>query len=101
SLASRRFGMRLLAFFGDTALFLAALGLYGVISYSVAQRQREIGIRMALGAEQQGVLRMVVGHGLKLAAIGAVIGIVASVAGARLIQNQLFEVSAVDPLTIL
>jgi putative ABC transport system permease protein len=100
SLAPRRFGIRLLAFFAAIALFLAALGLYGVIGYSVTQRTREIGIRIALGAEQGGVLRLVVGEGLRLAAIGAGIGMLASLAVARLIQSQLFEVSAFDPLTI-
>jgi putative ABC transport system permease protein len=100
SLAPRRFGMRLLAFFGITALFLAALGLYGVISYSVAQRRREIGIRIALGAEPRGVVGLVVGRGLRLAALGALIGIVGSVAVARLLESQLFGVSPFDPLTI-
>ena len=100
SLAPRRFGMRLLVFFGATALFLAALGLYGVISYSVTQRTREIGIRMALGAERREVTKLVVGHGLRLAMIGAGIGIIGSLAGARLIQSQLFGVSAFDPLTM-
>ncbi|HYL35957.1 MAG TPA: ABC transporter permease [Bryobacteraceae bacterium] len=100
SLAPRRFGMRLLAFFAATALFLAALGLYGVIAYSVTQRTREIGIRIALGAERAAVLQLVVGHGLRLAALGAGIGVAGALAAARLIQSQLFEVSAADPLTI-
>ena len=101
SLAPRRFGMRLVAFFAATALFLAALGLYGVIAYSVTQRTREIGIRIALGAERGAVLRLVVGRGLRLAAFGAGIGVLGALGGARLIQSQLFEVSAADPLTIL
>ena len=101
SLAPRRFGMRLLAFFGATALFLAALGLYGVISYSVAQRTREIGIRIALGAEQRSVIRLVVGNGLRLAVFGAGLGIIGSLAGSRVIESQLFEVSPFDPFTIL
>jgi predicted permease len=100
SLAPRRFGMRLIAFFAATALFLAALGLYGVISYSVAHRRREIGIRIALGAEHPAVIGLVVRHGLRLAALGAGIGLLGSLAAARLIQSQLFEVSAFDPLTI-
>ena len=100
SLAPRRFGMRLIAFFAGVALLLAALGLYGVISYSVTQRRREIGIRKALGAERRELNRLVVGHGLRLAMIGAGIGIIGSAAAGRLIQSQLFGVSAFDPLTI-
>lgn len=100
SLSPRRFGIEILGFFAAAALFLAALGLYGVIGYSVTQRRREIGIRIALGAEPRGVMALIVGQGLRLAAIGAGIGIAASLAAARLIQNQLFEVSALDPLTI-
>jgi ABC-type antimicrobial peptide transport system permease subunit len=100
SLAPRRFAMQLLGVFAVSALLLAALGLYGVISYGVAQRRREIGIRVALGAERNGVLRLVVGDGLRLAALGVGIGIVISFMGARLVQSQLFGVSAFDPLTI-
>jgi putative ABC transport system permease protein len=100
SLATRRFGMRLLGFFGATALFLAALGLYGVISYSVTQRTREIGIRMALGAERMSVMKLVVGQGFRLAAIGVVIGIMAAALAGRFLESQLFQVSALDPITI-
>jgi putative ABC transport system permease protein len=100
SLATRRFGMRLLAFFAVTALFLAALGLYGVISYSVAQRTREIGIRVALGAERGAVMRLVVGQGFRLAAIGVGLGVAGALLGGRMIQSQLFGVRADDPLTI-
>jgi putative ABC transport system permease protein len=100
SLAPRRFAMRLLSFFAAAALFLAALGLYGVLSYAVAQRTREIGIRMALGAERGTVTKLIVGQGLRLAGIGVVIGIVGSMGLARLIKSQLFEVPAVDPITI-
>ena len=100
SLATRRFGMRLLAFFALTALFLAALGLYGVISYSVTQRTREIGIRMALGAERRSVLALVVGQGFRLAAIGVGLGAAGALLGGRMIQSQLFGVRADDPLTI-
>jgi len=100
SLAPRRFGMRLLGFFAATALFLAALGLYGVISYSVTQRKREIGIRLVMGAEEKKVMRMVLVQGLRLGVIGVAIGTAGSLAGARLIQNQLFGVSPFDPLTL-
>jgi putative ABC transport system permease protein len=100
SLAPRRFVMQLLGFFGSMALLLAVLGLYGVISYSVTQRTREIGIRLALGAERQSVLRLVVGQGLRLTAIGVGIGIAGAVLTGNLLQSQLFQVSAIDPLTI-
>jgi putative ABC transport system permease protein len=101
SLDTRRFGMRLLGFFGATALFLAALGLYGVISYSVTQRTREIGIRMALGAERFTVLKLVMGQGFRLAVIGVAIGIAAAVLLGRFLESQLFQVRSFDPLTIL
>ena len=100
SLDTRRFGMRLLGFFGVTAVFLAALGLYGVISYSVAQRTREIGIRMALGAERRSVLALVVGQGFRLAAIGVGLGVAGALLGGQMIQSQLFGVRADDPLTM-
>ena len=80
---------------GDTktamALLMAVFGLYGVISYSVAQRTQEIGIRMALGAQRREVLGMVVGQGMRLAGIGAAVGLAASVAISRILENQLFQ----------
>jgi predicted permease len=100
SLSTRRFGTRLLGFFAVTALFLAALGLYGVISYSVAQRTREIGIRMALGAERGSVMKLVVSQGFRLAAIGVVLGIIGAASMGRLLEGQLFQVSVFDPLTV-
>lgn len=100
SLAPRRFAMRLLSLFAAAALFLAALGLYGVLSYAVTQRTREIGIRMALGAERGTVTKLIVWQGLRLAGIGVVIGIGVAMVLARLIESQLFEVPAVDPVTI-
>jgi predicted permease len=101
SLAPRRFIMTLLTFFAGVALFMAAVGLYGVMSYSVTQRTQEIGIRMALGAERRSVLSLIVGQGLRLAAIGAGLGLIASIACARLIQTQLSGISAFDPVTLI
>lgn len=89
----------LLGVFGGLALALAMVGLYGVIAYSVAQRTREIGIRIALGANRRDVLRLVVGQGLKLTLIGAAIGLAAAFAVTRLIQSFLFGISATDPAT--
>ncbi|HEY1242635.1 MAG TPA: ABC transporter permease [Bryobacteraceae bacterium] len=101
SLSSRRFVVTLLTFFAGIALFMAALGLYGVISYSVTQRTQEIGVRMALGAQQSQVLRLVVGQGMRLAAAGAVLGFVLSLVLSSLLRNQLFAVSPFDPLTLV
>jgi putative ABC transport system permease protein len=100
SLAPRRFAMRLMGFFAAAALLLAALGLYGILTYAITQRTREIGIRIALGAERTAVMKLVVGQGLRLAGIGVVIGIVAAMLLGRLIESQLFEVRFFDPLTI-
>jgi putative ABC transport system permease protein len=78
---------------------LGLIGIYGVISYAVSQRRREIGIRMALGAQQPAVMRMFVAHGLRLAAIGVVCGVGAALALSRTMKALLFGVSAVDPVT--
>ncbi len=99
SLAPRRFVMRLLTFFAAIALVMAALGLYGIISYSVTQRTAEIGVRMALGAPRGGVMWLMIGQGLRLAMLGAVVGIAAATAGSRVIASQLFGVSPFDPPT--
>jgi putative ABC transport system permease protein len=81
------------------ALALASVGIYGVMAYSVSERTREIGIRVALGAQRSDVLKLVVAQGMKLALIGACIGLGAALALTRLMQSLLFEVSATDPLT--
>jgi macrolide transport system ATP-binding/permease protein len=100
SLAPRRFVMRLVGLFAASALLLAALGLYGVLACAVTERTREIGIRIALGAGRGALMRLVVGQGLRLAAAGVAIGIVAAMLLGRLIESQLFEVRPFDPLTI-
>src|SRR5262249_15905834 len=92
SVAQRRFTMGLLAIFAFAALGLAALGLYGVISYAVTQRTREIGLRMALGGRRLDVLRLVVGQGMKMAMIGAGAGLLASLALTRLMKGLLYGV---------
>jgi predicted permease len=99
SLSPRRFVVTLLEIFAGMALVMAVLGLYGVISYSVAQRTQEIGIRMALGAQPGEVLSLVIGQGMRLTGIGAAIGLAAALAFSRALQSQLFQVSAFDPLT--
>src|SRR3989442_8652230 len=99
SMARTSFTLVMLAIAGAMALLLGIAGIYGVISYSVSQRTREIGIRMALGAQRAEVTRMFVRYGLSLAGIGIVCGLVAAVVLARLMASLLFEVSPMDPLT--
>jgi predicted permease len=99
SLARQRFAMFILAVLAGLALLLASVGIYGVISYSVGQRTGEIGIRMALGARSGTVLRLVLRHGLVMAALGIAIGLGAALGATRLMAHLLYGVSATDPLT--
>ncbi len=99
SLARPRFNALLLSIFAGTALVLTAIGIYGVIAYSVAQRTNEIGIRMALGAPQSNIFRLVVGQAMTLVAISVVIGLAGALAATRLLNSLLFGVGAGDPLT--
>src|ERR1043166_6180791 len=99
SLAQRRFSMTLFAIFAGLALLLAVVGLYGVMSYTVAQRTHEIGIRVALGAQGRDVLRMVVGQGMLLVGVGVLLGLGGALALTRVMSSLLYGVSATDPLT--
>jgi predicted permease len=101
SLATQRFTMLLLGVFASVALGLAAIGIYGVIAYSVTQRTHEIGVRRALGAETGDVMMMIVGEALRLATVGIAVGVAASLAVTRLIAGLLFGVSATDPVTFV
>lgn len=101
SLAFQRFSMALMSIFAGLALILAAIGIYGSMSYSIAQRTREIGIRMALGARPGDVLGMIIRQGMTLAAVGLVLGIAGALATTRLLASQLYGVKPADPLTLV
>jgi putative ABC transport system permease protein len=97
TIADSRFNTALLSMFAGVALLLAAIGIYGVLAYTVAQRTSEIGIRMALGAQRSSVLRLVVGNGLGLTMIGVAIGVVGAIIATRTLDSLVFGVSTKDP----
>jgi ABC-type antimicrobial peptide transport system permease subunit len=99
SLARPRFNAFLLSIFAGSALLLTAIGIYGVMAYSVAQRTNEIGIRMALGAAQANIFKLVIGQAMILVAISIVIGLCGAFAATRLLSSLLFGVTAWDPAT--
>jgi putative ABC transport system permease protein len=101
SVTQPRFNLFLLGLFACVALLLSAAGIYGVTAYSVTQRTHEFGIRMALGAQVSDVLKMILGQGMSLIAVGITFGLVGSFALTRLIKKLLFGVSATDPLTLI
>ena len=101
SLAQRRFPLMMLGLFAVAALLLAALGLYGVMSYAVSQRIPEIGVRMALGAQPGEVLRLVLRQGMFLVSIGVAAGLAGALALRSLITGLLFQVKASDPATLV
>lgn len=97
--ARRRFETVLLGAFAGAALLLALIGLYGLITYSVRQRTAEIGIRIALGATQADVLRMILRQGLRLSVAGSVLGLIGALAATRVLNSLLYETSPFDPIT--
>jgi putative ABC transport system permease protein len=99
SVAGPRFNTLLLGVFAGVALFLAAIGIYGVMAYAITQQTHEIGIRVALGAQPRNVLQLVLRRGVRLAGVGATFGVAAALAFTRLMAGLLYDVSATDPLT--
>jgi putative ABC transport system permease protein len=99
SLDQRRFSLEIVGLFALTALLLAAIGIYGVLSYLVSERTHEIGIRLALGAERQNILRMLLRYGLGLAITGAAVGLVCALLLSNLIAGALYGVRPTDPIT--
>jgi putative ABC transport system permease protein len=101
TVAQPRLQTGLLAGFAGVALLLAAIGLYGVLAYSVAQREREIGVRLTLGAQRHQVLALVIGRGMRLVLAGLVVGLIVSVALTRVMRSLLYGVTPTDPLTVV
>ncbi len=101
AVASTRFTLTLISIFAGIALLLASIGLYGVISYSVRQRTREIGVRIAFGADEKNIVRLVVGRGMALGLMGVGVGIVAAFVATRTVSSLFYGVSAIDPITFL
>jgi putative ABC transport system permease protein len=101
SVSQQRFNLTLLVMFGGLALLLSAAGIYGVTSYTVTQRTHEIGIRIAVGAKENDVLRLMMRQGMRPALIGLAIGLVSAVALTRLMKSLLFGVTATDPATFI
>jgi putative ABC transport system permease protein len=101
SVAQQRFSMLLLTMFAGIAVFLAAVGLYGVVAYSVSLRTQEIGVRVAMGARGSQVLGLVVGGGMKLAAVGVAIGVAGALLLSGLIEKMLFEIKPLDAVSYL
>jgi putative ABC transport system permease protein len=99
SAAERRFALVLFEAFAIVALILAAIGIYGVLSGSVAERTREIGVRTALGASRSGILSLILRQGLSLTGVGVLLGVAGALAATRLIETLLFGVSRLDPVT--
>ncbi|MGH9802566.1 MAG: FtsX-like permease family protein, partial [Blastocatellia bacterium] len=101
SMTQRRFALLLICIFACLALLLSAIGLYGVMAYSVTQRTHELGLRMALGAQASDVLKLVVKQGMLLAVFGLALGVVGAIFLSRLMKTMLFNVSATDPLVFV
>jgi putative ABC transport system permease protein len=101
SVADRRFALQLLAVFAAVALLLAAVGIYGVMSYSLSQRTHEVGIRVALGAQRLDILRLALGEGMRIVIIGLASGLVGAAIVTRVFRFMLFQVQPMDPLTFL
>ena len=101
SVADRRFALELLGVFATVALLLAAVGIYGVMSYSFSQRTHEVGIRIALGAQRQDILRMALGEGMRIVVIGLALGIAGAAMMTRIFQSMLFGVGPADPITFI
>jgi putative ABC transport system permease protein len=101
SVADRRFALELLGVFAGVALLLAAVGIYGVMSYSFSQRTHEVGIRVALGAQRLDILRLALGEGMRMVIIGLAAGLAGAAVVTRLFRSMLFDVGPADPITFL